>query len=50
MPNINGTTGNDSIDVSNDSGTLNGAPQGSPINDIRARGGNDVVTVSNRMS
>lgn len=47
MPNINGTNGNDNIDVSNDSGTLNGSPQGSPIDGIRARGGNDVVTVSN---
>ncbi len=47
MPNINGTNGNDSIDVSNDSGTLNGTPQGSPIDGIRARGGNDVVTVTN---
>lgn len=47
MPNINGTNGNDSIDVTNDTGTLNGSPQGSPIDDIRARGGNDVITVSN---
>ena len=47
MPNINGTNGNDNIDVTNDSGTLNGSPQGSPIDGIRSRGGNDVVTVSN---
>ncbi|MGV6802842.1 MAG: Hint domain-containing protein [Ruegeria sp.] len=47
MPNINGTTGNDNIDVTNDDGTLNGAPQGTPIDDIRARGGNDIVTVTN---
>lgn len=47
MPSINGTNGNDNIDVSSDSSTLNGSPQGNLIDDIRARGGNDVVTVSN---
>lgn len=47
MPNIIGTTGNDSIDVTNDNGTLNGVSQGTPIDDIRARGGSDVITVTN---
>jgi len=46
MPNITGTTGNDDIDVTNDSGTLNGSPQGSPIDNIRARGGNDTIAVT----
>ncbi len=46
MPNIRGTNGNDNIDVSNDNGTLNGSPEGSPINNIRARRGDDTISVS----
>ncbi len=47
MPNINGTNGADNIDVTNNNGTLNGTPQGSPIDNIRGRQGNDVINVSN---
>lgn len=47
MPNIVGTNGADNIDVTNDNGTLNGTAQGSPIDDIRARGGADTITVTN---
>ncbi|UWR02112.1 Hint domain-containing protein [Ruegeria conchae] len=46
MPNINGTNGDDDIDVTNDNGTLNGTPQGSPIDNIRGRGGDDDITVT----
>ncbi len=46
MPNINGTNGNDDIDVTNDNGTLNGAPQGTPIDNVRGRGGADDITIS----
>lgn len=46
MPNITGTTGADNIDVTDDSGTLNGTPQGTPIDNIRGRGGNDTITVT----
>ncbi|WP_377186299.1 Hint domain-containing protein [Ruegeria meonggei] len=46
MPNINGTNNNDNIDVTNNSGTLNGAPQGSPIDNIRGRGGDDDINVT----
>lgn len=46
MPNIKGTGGADNIDVKNDNGTLNGTPQGTPINNIRGRAGNDTVTVT----
>ena len=45
MPNINGTNGDDDIEVTNDSGTLNGTPQGSPIDNISGRGGSDTITV-----
>lgn len=47
MPNINGTNGNDTIAVNNDSGTLNGNPQGSPIDNIRGRNGDDEINVTN---
>lgn len=47
MPNINGTNGNDNIDVTNDNGTLNGTPQGTPIDNIRGRQGDDQITVTN---
>ncbi|WP_120633385.1 Hint domain-containing protein [Ruegeria sp. EL01] len=47
MPNIVGTNGADNIDVTNDNGTLNGTAQGTPIDDIRARGGADTITVTN---
>ncbi len=46
MPDITGTGGGDNIDVTNDDGTLNGTPQGTPIDNVRARGGNDTVTVT----
>ncbi|MEO1109600.1 MAG: Hint domain-containing protein [Pseudomonadota bacterium] len=47
MPNIRGTNGNDIIDVTDDNGTLNGTPQGTPIDNIRGRGGSDQITVTN---
>ena len=47
MPRINGTNNDDDIDVSGNSGTLNGAPQGSPIDNIRGRGGDDDIDVTN---
>lgn len=46
MPNINGTGNPDDIDVTNDTGTLNGAGQGTPIDNIRGRGGGDSINVS----
>lgn len=46
MPDITGTNGNDNIDVTNDNGTLNGTPQGTPIDDVRGRGGADTITVT----
>ncbi|MEM9497223.1 MAG: Hint domain-containing protein [Pseudomonadota bacterium] len=45
MPNINGTNNADDIDVTSDNGTLNGTPQGTPIDNIRGRGGNDTISV-----
>ncbi|WP_108861774.1 Hint domain-containing protein [Ruegeria sp. Alg231-54] len=45
MPNIRGTNGDDDIEVTGDEGTLNGTPQGTPIDDIRARGGDDEITI-----
>ncbi|MTI00525.1 Hint domain-containing protein [Roseibium sp. RKSG952] len=47
MPNITGTNGADNIDVTDNNGTLNGTPQGTPIDDIRARGGADQINVTN---
>lgn len=46
MPNIVGTNGSDNIDVTNDDGTLNGVAQGTPIDDIRARSGDDTIVVT----
>ncbi|MEX0307927.1 MAG: Hint domain-containing protein [Ruegeria sp.] len=46
MPNINGTNGDDNIDVTNDNGTLNGTPQGTPIDNVRGRGGDDDITIT----
>lgn len=46
MPNINGTNGDDDIEVTNDSGTLNGTPQGSPIDNISGQAGDDTITVT----
>jgi hypothetical protein len=46
MPRIFGTNNDDDIEVTGDSGTLNGAPQGSPIDNIRGRGGDDDITVT----
>ncbi len=47
MPNIRGTNGNDIIDVTDDNGTLNGTPQGTPIDNVRGRRGDDEITVTN---
>lgn len=47
MPDIRGTNGDDDIDVTDDDGTLNGVPQGTPIDRIRGRRGDDSVTVTN---
>ena len=47
MPRINGTNSDDDIDVTGDSGTLNGVPQVSPIDNVRGRGGDDEINVSN---
>ncbi len=46
MPDINGTGNADNIDVTDDDGTLNGTPQGTPIDDITARGGDDTISVT----
>lgn len=46
MPNINGTNGDDDIEVTNDNGVLNGVPQGSPIDNIRGQAGDDTITVT----
>lgn len=46
MPDINGTPGPDDIEVTGDNGTLNGTPQGTPIDNIRARGGDDDITIT----
>lgn len=46
MPDITGTNSNDNIDVTNDNGTLNGTPQGTPVADVRGRGGADTITVT----
>lgn len=45
MPDIRGTNGADNIDVTGNQGTLNGSPEGSPIDDIRGRGGDDQINV-----
>lgn len=47
MPRIVGTNSDDDIDVTDNSGTLNGNPQGSPIDNIRGRGGDDDINVTN---
>lgn len=46
MPNIKGTNGSDSIHVTNDVGTLNGTPQGTPINNVRGKGGADTISIT----
>ena len=46
MPDIVGTSGSDTIDVTNDSGTLNGSGAGTPIDNITARNGADFVTIT----
>ena len=47
MTQINGTTGADTIDVTGDVGTLNGASQGGPITGIDGGEGFDSITVGN---
>ncbi|WP_299659043.1 Hint domain-containing protein [uncultured Ruegeria sp.] len=47
MPNINGTNGDDDIDVTNDNGTLNGNPATPPVTGVRGRGGDDDITITN---
>lgn len=47
MPVINGTSGADTIDVSDDAGTLNGTSQDGPITGIEGVDGYDTITVSN---
>ncbi|WP_170332633.1 Hint domain-containing protein [Ruegeria arenilitoris] len=47
MPRITGTNSDDDIDVTGNSGSLNGSPQGSPIDNIRGRGGDDDINVTN---
>ena len=46
MPDIDGTNGNDDIDVTDDSGTLNDVSQGNPIDSIEARQGDDTISIS----
>jgi len=46
LPNIKGTSGSDSIDVTDDVGTLNGTPQGTRINNVRAKGGADTISIT----
>ncbi|MGR3663066.1 MAG: Hint domain-containing protein [Paracoccaceae bacterium] len=46
MPKIKGTAGNDTIDVTNDVGTLNGVAGGTPINAVFSKGGDDTITVT----
>ncbi|MEX0348203.1 MAG: hypothetical protein AB3N15_02175 [Paracoccaceae bacterium] len=46
MPDITGTSSADNIDVTNDDGTLNGVPQGNPIDNIAALGGADTITIN----
>ena len=43
---LDGTSGVDTIDVTDDIGTLNGTPQGGPITGIDGRGSYDTITVS----
>ncbi len=47
MPDINGTNGNDDIDVTNDNGTLNGNPATPPVTGVRGRGGDDDIDIIN---
>lgn len=47
MPRLNGTAGSDDIEVTNDSGTLNGNPVGSPIDNVRGRSGDDQIVITN---
>ena len=46
MPDINGNSGDDTVEVVNDVGTLNGAAAGTPIDNISTRPGDDTITVT----
>ena len=47
MPDITGTNNDDDIDVTDDSGTLNGGAAVTPVDDIRGRRGDDEIDVEN---
>ncbi|WP_170398848.1 Hint domain-containing protein [Ruegeria arenilitoris] len=47
MPDINGTNNDDDIEVTDNTGSLNGTTVPGPIDNIRARQGDDDVTVTN---
>ncbi len=47
MPDITGTSGDDEIEVTDDNGTLNGVPQGTPINQVSALAGDDDIAITN---
>lgn len=47
MPDITGTSGDDDIEVTDDNGTLNGVPQGTPINQVSALEGDDDIAITN---
>ena len=46
MPDINGNSGDDTVEVINDVGTLNGNAAGTPIDNISTRPGDDTITVT----
>ena len=45
MPDIDGTTGDDDIDVTNDSGTINGGAAVNPVDSINAGTGDDEINI-----
>jgi len=46
MPDIDGNSGDDTVEVINDVGTLNGNAAGTPIDNISTRPGDDTITVT----